>query len=123
MKKAAAKAAASSSLAEGPPAPTRKSDHKPSSTTQSASSGGQSAGVSPAKLAQFDSTVDDARSMARQVMHSGNKQNADMAKNYDKYLKTLKDSMRGIQSDKEADKLIKEASQTRAYIKFLVQQN
>jgi cell fate (sporulation/competence/biofilm development) regulator YlbF (YheA/YmcA/DUF963 family) len=55
-------------------------------------------------------------------MRSSNKQNADMAKNYDKYLKTLKDSMRGIQSDKEADKLIKQANQTRAYIQYLVRQ-
>jgi hypothetical protein len=46
-----------------------------------------------------------------------------MAKNYDKYLKTLKDSIRGVQSDKEADKLIKEANQTRAYIQFLLRQN
>jgi hypothetical protein len=30
--------------------------------------------------------------------------------------------MRGIQSDKEADKLIKQASQTRAYIQYLVRQ-
>jgi hypothetical protein len=43
-----------------------------------------------------------------------------LAKNYDQYLKTLKDSMRGIQSDKEADKLIKQANQTRAYIKYLL---
>jgi len=44
--------------------------------------------------------------MARQAMHSNNQQNVQLAKNYDQYLKTLKDSMRGIQSDKEADKLL-----------------
>jgi hypothetical protein len=55
-------------------------------------------------------------------MRSNNRQNVQLAKNYDKYLKTLKDSMRGIQSDKEADKLIKQASQTRAYIQYLSRQ-
>ena len=60
--------------------------------------------------------------MAKQAMHSSNRQNADMAKNYDKYLKTLKESIRGVQSDKEADKLIKQANQTKAYIQFLIRQ-
>ena len=61
--------------------------------------------------------------MAKQAMRSSNEQNVQLAKNYDKYLKTLKDSMRGIQSDKEADKLIKQANQTKAYIQFLIRQN
>ena len=61
--------------------------------------------------------------MAKQVMRSGNSQNAQLARNYDSYLKTAKDSMRGVSSDKEADKLIKQASQTRAYIQFLVKQS
>jgi hypothetical protein len=55
-------------------------------------------------------------------MRSGNSQNAQLARNYDKYLATLKDSMRGIDSDREADRLIKQASQTRAYIQFLDKQ-
>lgn len=123
LKKAAAKAASATALPGAPTEPTRKGSHKTTGSAQLASSGSDTGGVSPAKMAQFDATVDDARSMAKQVMHSTNKQNADMAKNYDKYLKTLKDSMRGIQSDKEADKLIKQANQTRAYIQYLVRQN
>ena len=73
-------------------------------------------------MAQFNSIVADGRSMAKRVMRSGNSQNAQLARNYDKYLATLKDSMRGIDSDREADRLIKQASQTRAYIQFLDKQ-
>ena len=89
-------------------------------TAASSSSGG---GVSPAKIAQLNAIVDEGRAMAKQVMRSGNSQNAQLARNYDSYLKTAKDSMRGVSSDKEADKLIKQASQTRAYIQFLVKQS
>ena len=89
-------------------------------TAASSSSGG---GVSPAKVAQLNAIVDEGRAMAKQVMRSGNSQNAQLARNYDSYLKTAKDSMRGVSSDKEADRLIKQASQTRAYIQFLVKQS
>ena len=123
LKKAASKSAATSSLPPPPGEPKHKADRKSGSPATSASSTGQTGGVSPAKQAQFDSTIDEGRSMAKQAMHSSNKQNNEMAKNYDKYLKTLKDSMRGVQSDKEADKLIKQANQTKAYIQFLLQQN
>jgi hypothetical protein len=78
--------------------------------------------VSPAKLSQFYSIVDDARSMAKKVIRKGSSQNAALARSYDANLKTLKDSGRGIQSDKEADRLIKQANQTRAYVQFLYQQ-
>jgi hypothetical protein len=78
--------------------------------------------VSPATLAQFNSTVDGARAMARDVMRSGQGQNVDTAKNYDKYLKTLKDSMRGIQTEREAQRLLKQADQTRGYIASLQRQ-
>ncbi len=122
MKKAAARAAAVQAAPGAPTASTRKADRKGATAAEADSSGGGTGGVSPAKLAQFNSTVDEARSMAKQVMRSDNKQNAQLAKNYDKYLKTLKDSMRGIQSDREADQLIKQASQTRAYIKFLTRE-
>ena len=88
--------------------------------TESASS--DSGGVSPAKLSQFYSIVDDARSMARRVISSGNRDNAQLARNYDANLKTLRDSMRGVQSDREADRLIKQANQTRAYVQFLDRQ-
>ena len=80
------------------------------------------AGVSPATLAQFNSTVDNARAMARDVMRSGQGQNVGTAKNYDKYLKTLKDSMRGIQTEREAQRLLKQADQTKSYIASLQRQ-
>jgi len=79
-------------------------------------------GVSKAKLSQFYNIVDDARSTARRVMRSGNSQNAALARSYDSNLKTLRASIRGVQSDREADRLIKQASQTRAYIQFLDKQ-
>ena len=60
--------------------------------------------------------------MARQVMRSGNGQNVQLAKNYDSYLKTLKASMGGIHSEKEAQKLLRQANQARAYIVFLQKQ-
>jgi non-specific serine/threonine protein kinase len=121
MKKAQARATAAQAIPGVPAAPTRTAERKGSATpAQTSSSSGS--GVSSAKLAQFNSIVDEGRSMAKQVMRSSNAQNVQLAKNYDQYLKTLKDSMRGIQSDKEADKLIKQASQTRAYIQYLVHQ-
>ena len=119
--KKAAKVASAPSIPGAPEAPTKK-ERKGSSSSQLASSGGSTGGVSPSRQATFDSTVDEARSMAKQAMHSSNKQNAQLAKGYDQYLKTLKDSMRGVQSDKEADKLIKQANQTKAYIQFLLKQ-
>jgi hypothetical protein len=60
--------------------------------------------------------------MAKKVMRSKNSQNAALAKSYDANLKTLRDSIRGVSSDREADRLIKQANQTRAYVKFLVTQ-
>jgi non-specific serine/threonine protein kinase len=79
------------------------------------------AGVSAATLAQFNAAVDGARAQAKQVMRSASGQNVQTAKNYDKYLKTLKDSMRGIQSEKDAQRLLKQAEQTRGYIASLQQ--
>jgi hypothetical protein len=120
IKKAQAKAALAQATPGVPPVPASKADRKAAAAADAASSSG--GGVSPAKLGQFNSIVDDGRSMAKQAMRSSNKQNVQLAKNYDQYLKTLKDSMRGIRSDKEADKLIKQATQTRAYIQYLLRQ-
>ena len=57
--------------------------------------------------------------MARQAMQSSNKENAKLAKNYDKYLATLENSGRGVRTDRELDQLIKQANQTKAYLVFL----
>ena len=77
------------------------------------------AAISPATMAQFNATVDDARSLAKQVMRSGQGQNVQTAKNYDNYLKTLKASMRGISTERDAQRLLRQAEQTRAYIASL----
>ena len=61
--------------------------------------------------------------MAKRVMRSSNTQNAALARSYDANLKTLRDSMRGINSDREADRLIAQAKQTRAYVQFLAKQS
>jgi hypothetical protein len=119
LKKAAARAA-SAGAAPGAATASTRNDKAAAAAALAASSAATTAGVSPAKMAQFNASVDEGRSMAKQAMRSGNQQNAQLAKNYDKYLKTLKDSMRGIESDKEADKLIRQANQTKAYIQFLL---
>jgi serine/threonine protein kinase len=121
MRKAADKAAKLQATQSGAATTPGKPETKTAAATTSAA--GPSGGVSPGKVAQLNAIVDEGRSMAKQVMRSGNSQNAQLARNYDSYLKTAKDSMRGVSSDKEADKLIKQASQTRAYIQFLVKQS
>jgi hypothetical protein len=120
LKKAQAKAAAAKAPG-APTASTRQADRRSATASQSASASSD-AGVSSATVSAFNATIDDARSMAKQVMRSGSAQNVQLAKNYDQYLKTLKDSMRGIQSEREAQKLLKQANQTRAYIVFLQRQ-
>ena len=120
--KAAQLQAKNGALATNPKKPGAKTATAAAETnTVSASSSG--GGVSSAKLSQFYSIVDDARSMAKRVMRSNNTQNAALARSYDANLKTLRDSMRGINSEKEADRLIAQAKQTRAYVQFLVKQS
>jgi hypothetical protein len=85
--------------------------------------------LSPAKTSQFNALVESGRSMARQVIRfekSGTpaqKENAKLARNYDRYLVNLKDSFRGVKSDREADRLISDAKKTNAYLTFLVKQS
>jgi serine/threonine protein kinase len=124
MRKAADKAAKLQAAQGGATTTPGKTEAKTAAaTTTAAGSSSSGGGVSPGKVAQLNAIVDEGRAMAKQVMRSGNSQNAQLARNYDSYLKTAKDSMRGVSSDKEADKLIKQASQTRAYITFLVKQS
>ena len=123
MQKAQAKAAAAAAAKAAQPitkTPTKSATTAASTASSTESSGGA---VSSAKLSQFYGIVDSARSMAKQVMRSNNSANAALARSYDANLKTLRDSMRGVSSDKEADRLIKQASQTRAYVQFLVKQS
>lgn len=91
--------------------------------------------LSPGKIGQINSIVDDGRNMAKQVIRMGRrsgpdpqstqtlKANAQLAKTYDENLSAIKDSARGVRSDREADKLIAQAKQTRAYVQFLLNQS
>ncbi len=122
-----AEARARQQAAKGPTPPgaaTSRAQATAAKDTESLKSASSSStGVSPAKAAQFNGIIADARGMAKQVMRSGNSANAALARNYDSYLKTLKDSFRGVTNDREADRLIKQANQTRNYILFLVRQS
>ena len=121
MKKAQAKSAAAQTALGNAAAKASKAKSSKSSAAAEITAT-PDVGVSPATLSQFNSTIDDARSMAKQVMRSRNSQSASLARNYDSYLKTLKASMGGIHTEKEAQKLLKQANQTRAYIVFLQRQ-
>jgi serine/threonine protein kinase len=119
LKKAQAKAANTELASATPSLPSKKNGKNSIAEITST----PDAGVSSATAAQFSAAISDARSMAKEVMRSGSGQNVQLAKNYDSYLKTLQDSMRGIQSEKEAQKLLKQANQTRQYIVFLQKQS
>ena len=100
-----------------------------------AESASSATSLSPAKIGQINSIVDDGRSMAKQVIRMGRKSgsdaqatqtlkaNAALAKTYDQNLAAIKDSARGLRSDREADRLIGQAKQTRAYVQFLLNQS
>jgi hypothetical protein len=120
MRRAEARARQQAAKGPTPPAAAGAGATAAAKDTATSSSSG---GVSPAKAAQFNGIIADARSMAKQVMRSGNSANAALARNYDSYLKTLKDSFRGVTNDRDADRLIKQANQTRNYILFLVRQS
>lgn len=96
--------------------------------------------LSPATASQFQSIISDGRDMAKQVIRMGEasrpggtpeqkqahdllRANMRLARSYDSSLVTLRDSFRGVRSDKEAARLIQQARQTRAYLVFLVKQS
>ncbi len=99
----------------------------PTASAPSSSTGG----VSASKKAQIQSIVASGRSMARQVISLGRasdasaqaKANVKLAQGYDSYLAKVGDSARGANNDREADQLIKQANQTKAYITFLLKQS
>jgi non-specific serine/threonine protein kinase len=122
IQKAATKANALQAKA-GTPTASAKTPKSASAAVTNTSASESSGGVSPAKLSQFYGVVDSARGMAKQVMRSNNSANAQLARSYDANLRTLRDSIRGVNSDREADKLIKQANQTKAYVQFLVKQS
>ena len=100
----------------------------PTATTAPSTSG--SAPASASKRGQLNSIVTSGRSMAKEVIRMGGsggtatqKSNAQLARNYDKYLANVADSARGANTDAEYDRLIKQANQTKAYIVFLHRQS
>jgi serine/threonine protein kinase len=122
------------------PPPTRVVVSSPTATTpvpaapapvaQAPAAASSSTGVSSAKLGQLRSTIASGRSLAANVIRMGGgsgsdtqKANARLARNYDKYLAQLADSARGVKTDREADQLIKQANQTKAYLVFLNKQS
>ena len=99
------------------------------------------AAATSAQLGQLQSIISDGRGMAKDVIrmadrkpgsgatdaekqaYQARKANADLARGYDKYLAQIRDSSRGVKSGRDADRLIKQASQTRAYLTFLVRRS
>ncbi|GAA4017455.1 hypothetical protein GCM10022280_15870 [Sphingomonas swuensis] len=96
--------------------------------------------LSPASTSQFNALVGEARDMARQVIRMGDRakagsspqeradaellrSNAQLARTYDASLVRLKDVFRSVGSDRQADPLIRQARQTRAYLVFLVKRS
>jgi hypothetical protein len=118
LERGASKSAQTRSKAVADAAARTKAADASAATTTENSTG---EGVSPAQVSQFYSTIDEGRAMAKKVMRSGNKENAKLARGYDKYLKSLKGSIRGAKSQQEADGLIKQARLYRAYIQTLDQ--
>lgn len=108
---------------------------------QAAAAPAQSADqLSSATVSQFNAIISEGRGMARDVIRMGDRArsgsapedraaydllraNAQLARTYDSSLAGLKDSFRGVRSDRQADALIKQARQTRAYLVFLVKRS
>ena len=101
----------------------------PPPTAAPTTAASSSATASASKRGQLSSIVASGRSMAKEVIRMGNngtatqKANAQLARNYDKYLANVADSARGANTDREYDELIKKANQTKAYIVFLHRQS
>ncbi|HET7816665.1 MAG TPA: hypothetical protein VFK58_03730, partial [Sphingomicrobium sp.] len=133
---APAVAPAPAATKQAAPATASRTTTKPAAAAAAATNGTSSATtLSPAKIAQLNSTIDDARNMAKQVISMGRrngtdaaatqtlKANAKLARDYDSNLATLKAAARGVTSDREADRFIGQAKQTRAYVQFLLNQS
>ena len=113
-------------LPKAPTATTASSTTSPVAPTAAAPSApapSSSTAPSASKVAQINSIVSSGRAIAKQVMRSGNKENAQLARNYDRYLANVADSARGARTDRELDQMIKQANQTKAYIVFLQRQS
>jgi non-specific serine/threonine protein kinase len=110
-------------------------------TTTAAPTVSADAEATSAQISQIQSIVSDGRGMAKDVIRMADrrpgsgatdaekqayqvrKANADLARGYDKYLASIRDSARGVRTGRDAERLIKQASQTRAYLTFLVRRS
>ncbi|MDV3258529.1 MAG: protein kinase [Sphingomonas sp.] len=115
------------SAAPGPAAPAASQGSPQAAPAPSSSS--STAAASPAKRSQLNSIISSGRSMAKEVIRMGSggtatqKENARLARNYEKYLANVADSARGATTDRDYDELITKANQTKAYIVFLHRQS
>ena len=116
MERANAKTAKAAATTAAATTAAAKPEAKAAAATTTASKKG--GGVSAAKVSQFYATVDEGRSLAKKVIRSQSG-DAQLAKSYDSYLKSLRAQMRGAKSDEEADKLIRQARLYRAYVQAL----
>jgi non-specific serine/threonine protein kinase len=103
-------------------AATAKAQRTTVTTIAPVATAASTAAGSAAKIRQLQSIVDDGRAMASQVIRKGTPENVQLARGYDRYLTTLRDSSRGVRSDRDADRMIGQAKQTRAYLQYLVKQ-
>jgi len=118
--------------------PSEMAQATPSATPSQPVASGR--GVSPAKLAQFNAQVSEARGIAQSVIRlaQGAKaprsnapeaernryltldQGKKTAQNYLSYLDTLSRSLAGAKNDQEAERYITQADQTRRYLEVLL---
>ena len=101
----------------------------PIATTTTTTAASSSSAPSASKTAQIRSIISNGRSRAKQVIAMGasgsaaQKENAKLARGYEKYFANLSDSLRGARTDRELDQLLKQANQTKAYVDFLYKQS
>ncbi|KPL66946.1 hypothetical protein SZ64_01855 [Erythrobacter sp. SG61-1L] len=112
---------------------------QPSATAASSPPAGKSEPATDAQKRQLKSVVDSAKDISRQVIRLADRNkpgsnataeqqegyrtrqaNATTARDYDKYLDTLTNSMRGARTKTEADQLITQANQTKSYLSQLL---
>ena len=107
----------------------------PAASSRPAANGAPDTAIAAATLREFRSVVDKANDVARDVIRLGDRarpgrnaseaeqekfrirqQNAQSAKNYQSYLDTLSQSMKGIRSESEARQSVAKARQTLGYL-------
>ncbi len=112
---------------------------QPAAATTAAQPAGRGEAATDAQKRQLKSVVDSAKDISKQVIRLGDRNkpganatdaqkdgyrtrqaNANTARDYEKYLDTLTNSMRGARTKAEADQLISQANQTKSYLSQLL---